>query len=42
MADNKVSDSDSSWEERADEVPINPTAEAIKLGQISRPPKKLK
>ena len=27
MADNTVSDSGSSWEERADEVPINSTVE---------------
>ena len=32
MADNTVSDSDSSWEEYADEGPINPIAEAKRLG----------
>ena len=32
MADNSVSESDSSWEERADEGPINPFAEAKRLG----------
>ena len=33
MADNTVSDSDSSWEERADEGPINPIEEAKRLGR---------
>ena len=33
MADNTVSDSDSSWEERADEGPINPIEEAERLGR---------
>ena len=32
IADNTVSDSDSSWEERADEGPINPIEEAKRLG----------
>ena len=31
MADNTVSDSDSRWEERADEGPINPIDEAKRL-----------
>ena len=31
MADNTVSDSDSRWEERADEGPINPVDEAKRL-----------
>ena len=31
MADNTFSDSDSSWEERADEGPINPIEEAERL-----------
>ena len=33
MADNTVGDSDSSWEERADEGPINPIEEAERLGR---------
>ena len=33
MAENTVSDSDSSWEERADEGPINPIEEAERLGR---------
>ena len=33
MADNTFSDSDSSWEERADEGPINPIEEAERLGR---------
>ena len=33
MADNTVSDSDSSWEEHADEGPINPIEEAERLGR---------
>ena len=32
MVDNTVSDSNSSWEEYADEGPINPIAEAKRLG----------
>ena len=32
IADNNVGDSDSSWEERTDEGPINPTEEAKRLG----------
>ena len=32
MADNTVSGSDSSWEERSDEGPINPIEEAKRLG----------
>ena len=38
MVDNAASDSDSSWEECAEEGPINPIAEAKRLGQISLPP----
>ena len=33
MADNTFSDSDSSWEELADEGPINPIEEAKNLGR---------
>ena len=33
MADNTFSDSDSSWEELADEDPINPIEEAKRLGR---------
>ena len=33
MADNTFSDSDSSWEERADEGPINSIEEAKRLGR---------
>ena len=33
MADNTVSDSDSIWEERADEDPINLIEEAKRLGR---------
>ena len=33
MAANTASDSDSSWEKRADEGPINPIAEAKRLGK---------
>ena len=32
QSDNTISDSDSSWEERVDEGPINPIAEAKRLG----------
>ena len=32
IADNNVGDSDSSWEERTDEGPINPIEEAKRLG----------
>ena len=42
VADNTVSDSDSNSGERADEDPINPIAEANRLGQTSLSPKKLK
>ena len=42
MADNTVSDSDSSWEERADEGPINPIAEAKRLEANLAPPEKAK
>ena len=43
MPDNTVIDSDSSWEERADEGPINPTAETKRLGaNLSLSPKKTK
>jgi len=33
MADSTVSDSDSGWEERTDERPINPIEEAKRLGR---------
>ena len=42
MAANTASDSDSSWEERADEDPINPTAEVKRLGANLATPEKLK
>ena len=42
MADNNVSDSDSSWEECAYEGQINPTEEDKKLGVNLATPKKLK
>ena len=42
MAANTASDSDSSWEERADEDPINPAAEAKRLGANLATPEKLK
>ena len=42
MAANTATDSDSSWEERADEGPINPTAEAKRLGANLATPEKAK
>ena len=43
LPDNTVIDSDSSWEEPADEGPINPIAETKRLGtNLSLSPKKLK
>ena len=43
MPDNTVIDSDSSWEERADEGPINSIVETKRLGaNLSLSPKKLK
>ena len=42
MAAKTATDSDSSWEERADEGPINPTAEAKRLGANLATPEKAK
>ena len=42
MAANTATDSDSSWEERADEGQINPIAEAKRLGKNLATPEKLK
>ena len=42
MAANTATDSDSSWEERADEGQINPIAEAKRLGKNLATPEKAK
>ena len=42
IADNTVSDLDSSWEERADEGPINPIEEGKRLGANLPTPEKAK
>ena len=42
MAAKTATDSDSSWEERPDEGPINPTAEAKRLGANLATPEKAK
>ena len=42
MVANTATDSDSSWEERADEGQINPTAEAKRLGKNLATPEKAK
>ena len=42
MADNTISDPDSSWEERADESLNSPTEEAKRLGANLATPEKAK
>ena len=42
MADNTISDPDSSWEERADQGPISPIEEDKRLGANLATPEKAK